>query len=154
MTTRALAAKTPKDLLVRLMDSSRLAEVVQALEPRVLQALVRHCGLEDCGAIVALATTEQLTALFDDDLWRSDTPGAAEELDADRFGLWLEVLVDADEGAAARALVGMDLELVAAAINLHVLVLDAGWAMVARSAADVASTRAASKRFSNSTRPP
>lgn len=125
MTTRAIAAVTPQDLLVRLMESSRLAELVQALEPRVLHALVRHCGLEDCGPIVALATTEQLTAIFDDDLWRSETPGEAEALDADRFGLWLEVLAEVGPEVAAGKLVAMDFDFVTAALSQHLLVVDA-----------------------------
>ncbi len=61
--------------------------------------------------------------------------GAAETLDADRFGLWLEVLVDAGADHAARTLAGMELDFVAAALSLHVLVLDAGWAMYERSVA-------------------
>jgi len=133
---RSLATRRPHDLVEQLLETKDLARVVRALEPPVLLELVRHCGLEEAGPIVALATPDQLVRVFDEDLWRADAAGGAEQLDPDRFGLWLEVLVDADEGAAARALAGMDLELVAAAINLHVLVLDAGWAMVARSAAE------------------
>jgi hypothetical protein len=133
---RSLARRRPHDLIEQLLETEDLARVVRGLDPPVLLQLVRQCGLEDAGPIVALATTEQLVRVFDEDLWRSDAAGSPEELDAHRFGLWLEVLVDADEGAAARTLAGMELELVAAAINLHMLVLDAGWAMVARSAAE------------------
>src|SRR5262245_61463851 len=133
---RSLAKRRPADLVERLLETNDLARVVRSLDPPVLLQLVRHCGLEDAGPIVALATPDQLVRVFDEDLWRAAAPGGAEELDPERFGLWLEVLVDADEGAAARTLAGMDLELVAAALNLHALVLDAGWAMVARSAAE------------------
>lgn len=60
--------------------------------------MIQRCGLEDCGELLALATTEQLSAVFDLDLWRTDRHG--EELfDASRFCSWLEVL--ADLGAAA-----------------------------------------------------
>jgi len=133
---RSLATRRPHDLALQILEAKDLARVVRGLDPPVLLALVRHCGLEEAGPIVALATPDQLVRVFDEDLWRASPAVGAEELDPDRFGLWLEVLVDADEGAAARALAGMDLELVAASINLHVLVLDAGWAMVARSAAE------------------
>ena len=49
-----------------------------------------------------MATPEQLTGVFDLDLWRSDQPGLEEQFDADRFGLWLEVLVESGVDVAAR----------------------------------------------------
>src|SRR5262245_50437361 len=110
---RSLATRRPHDLAPQILETKDLARVVRALDPPVLLALVRHCGLEEAGPIVALAMPEQLVRVFDEDLWRTATSGGAEELDPDRFGLWLEVLVDADEAAAARALAGMELELVA-----------------------------------------
>jgi hypothetical protein len=89
-----------------------------------LHQLVLECGLEDAGPIVALATTAQLQKVFDDDLWRAERAGAAEEFDAERFGLWLEVLVEAGPALAARKLVEMDFDLVTAAFSRHLLVLD------------------------------
>ncbi len=126
MSTRALGVRRAGQLLDRLLDTPDLARVVQALEPRALHRLVRTCGLEDCGGIVALATTEQLLRVFDDDLWRSDTAGEEERFDAGRFGLWLEVLADVDVALAARKLVEMDFDLVTAALTRHVLVLGPG----------------------------
>jgi hypothetical protein len=124
MTTLAFDGAEPRHLLSRLLDTPNLAEVVPALDPKVLHRLVRHCGLEECSAIVALATPQQLTQIFDDDLWRSDAPGQEEQLDADRFGVWLEVLADAGESVAAQKLVAMDFDFVAAAISRQILVLD------------------------------
>ena len=137
MTTRALVAGPPRRLLSRLLDSPHLAQLVQHLDPKVLGALVRHCGLEDCGEIVALATTEQLTRIFDDDLWRSDTPGTEEELDADRFGVWLEVLAEVGVDVAARKLVDLDFDLVTAALSRHLLVLDQEMLMNTQAAGDL-----------------
>ncbi|HEU4689573.1 MAG TPA: hypothetical protein VFS23_14465, partial [Vicinamibacterales bacterium] len=48
------------------------------------------------------------------DLWRPIAPGRDEQFDASRFGLWLEVMVDADVSSAASTLAAMDSDLVAA----------------------------------------
>jgi hypothetical protein len=106
----------------RLRDASELARVVPDLEPRVLHQIVRRVGLEEAGEIVALATREQLQRVFDLDLWRSDGPGRAERFDADRFGLWLEVLHEAGPALAARKVAEMDEGFVTAALSEHVLV--------------------------------
>ncbi|HYM23406.1 MAG TPA: DUF6178 family protein, partial [Vicinamibacterales bacterium] len=50
--------------------------------------------------------------------------GAGERLDADRFGLWLEVLMDAGAEVAAEKLMGLDDDLVIAALGQHVRVFD------------------------------
>jgi hypothetical protein len=121
----ATETETPRPLLARILETPELARIVQSLEPRVLHRLVRHCGLEDSGAIVALATTEQLERVFDHDLWRNERTGEEERLDADRFALWLEVLAEAGHEVAARRLVEMDFEFVTAALSRHLFVLDA-----------------------------
>src|SRR5262245_13741148 len=113
-----------RPLLARILETPELARIVQSLEPRVLHRLVRHCGLEDSGAIVALASTEQLERVFDHDLWRNERTGEEERLDADRFALWLEVLAEAGPDVAARRLVEMDFDFVTAALSGHLFVLD------------------------------
>src|SRR5215813_12198339 len=70
-----------------------------------------RCGLEDCGELVALATPEQLTRVFDLDLWRAEKPGRDEQFDADRFGVWLEVLMESG-ASLAQKLATMDADLV------------------------------------------
>jgi hypothetical protein len=122
--TRVLAVRTPRDVLARLLDTPDLPAVVQSLEPAVLQQLVRHCGLEDCGEIVALATTDQLTRLFDADLWTSSKGAGEERFDEDRFVLWLEVLSEVGTAVAARKIAEMDFDFVSAAVSRYVLVLD------------------------------
>jgi hypothetical protein len=106
----------------RRRGESKLARVVPDLEPRVLHQIVRRWGLEEAGEIVALASSEQLLRVFDLDLWHSDGPGGAERFDAERFGLWLEVLHDAGPAVAARKIAEMDFDFVAAALSEHVLV--------------------------------
>jgi hypothetical protein len=57
-------------------------------------------------------------------VWRSQQPGLDEQLDAHRFGIWLDVLLDCGASVAAEKLAGVDIELVVAAVAQHVLVFD------------------------------
>src|SRR5512144_1122618 len=104
-----LPARRPRPsaraLVSRILEEPGLAQAVRGLEPRTLGRLIDHVGLEDAGEIVALASTAQLTAVFDEDLWRSDRPGEDERFDAARFAVWLEVLLEVGERFAARKLV-------------------------------------------------
>jgi len=111
-------------LLTRLLDEPGLVRAVQALPPRALLQLIDQVGLEDAGELVALATTDQLERIFDEDLWRSSAPGADERFDPARFALWLEVMLEAGEAFAADTLAGLDEELVALALDHEVLVID------------------------------
>ena len=69
---------------------------------------------------MALATPGQLARIFDLDLWRAGQPGLDEQFDADRFGVWLEVLVESGATVAAQKLAGMDVDLVIAGFAQHV----------------------------------
>src|SRR5215813_9775086 len=96
-----------RTVLTRILDTPHLAHVVPRLQPELLHRVIQRCGLEDCGDLVALATPHQLMRVFDLDLWRA-APGVDEQLDADRFGLWLEVLLEAGADVAAEKLIGLD----------------------------------------------
>ena len=114
-----------RHLLARLLNTPHLERVVPQLQPGLLHRVIQICGLEDCGEIVALATPEQLARIFDLDLWRAARPGLDEQFDADRFGVWLEVLLEAvAAAAAAQKLAGMDVDLVMAGLAQHVRVYD------------------------------
>src|SRR5258708_7036370 len=136
MTTLAFEEGAPRHRLTRLLDSPNLPQVVQSLDPKVLHQLVRHFGLEECGEVIALATTQQLTQIFDDDLWSSNTPGTEDQFDADRFGLWLEVLAEVGDAVAAQKLAAMDLDFVTGALSRQFLVLDYEVLMMSRAAAE------------------
>ena len=110
--------------LERILTAPHLAQAVPRLQPEVLHRVIQHYGLEDCGALVALATPGQLERLFDLDLWRQAAPGRDEQFDADRFGTWLEVMVDASASNAAATLAAMPIDLIAAALMQHVRVFD------------------------------
>lgn len=84
------------------------------------RALVRHLSPE----MVALATPDDLVRLLDLDLWHAAQPGGDETFDAARFGVWLEVLLDAGPSVAAQKLAEINVELVVAGLSHHVRVLD------------------------------
>ena len=67
-------AGNPRDLLARICDTPHLARAVAQLPAQLLHGVIQRVGLEDCGELLALATTEQLSAVFDLDLWRLDRP--------------------------------------------------------------------------------
>ena len=111
-------------LLARLLNTPDLAKIVPHLQPEVLHRVIQMCGLEDCAEFVALATPEQISRVLDLDLWRVRTQGGDEQLDADRFGMWLEVLMQSGAAAAAQKLSGLDIELVIAGFARHSAVFD------------------------------
>ena len=107
-------------------EGGELARVVSRLAPETLHALVRHKGLEASGDLVAAATPEQLTAVFDIDLWRASGSGRDEQFDVDRFGEWVEALVDSDERVAARTIAALDEDLVITGLSRYLRVFDPG----------------------------
>ena len=98
--------------------------VVRDLAPETLHALVRHHGLDAAADLVAAATPEQLKAVFDIDLWRPSPSGHDQRFDADRFGEWVEALVDSDEVLAARTIAALDEGLVITGLSRYVRVFD------------------------------
>jgi hypothetical protein len=114
-----IARRMPRTFLHRLLDTPHLAQVVPRLPPDVLHRVIERCGLEDCGEIVALATPAQVARVLDLDLWRSPSAGLDEQFDAERFGVWIEVLVEQGADVAARTVAGLDTDLVAAGLAQH-----------------------------------
>jgi hypothetical protein len=119
-----LTRGVPRALLARLIDMPDLPAVVRELPPMAFAALVRKVGVEDAGEVVALATTEQLVAAFDEDLFKNDRPGERETFDPDRFIVWLEVLLEAGDGVAAARFAELSEELVVRALTSVLIVLD------------------------------
>jgi Family of unknown function (DUF6178) len=115
---------TSRALLERLLTAPDLAHVIPSLPSEVLHRVIQVCGLEDSAEFVALATPTQLSRILDVDVWRVRTPGADEQFDVDRFGVWLEVLMQSGAAVAAEKLVGLDPELVVAGFSHHTAVFD------------------------------
>lgn len=111
-----------RPLLVRLLNTPNLAKIVPNLQPAVLHRVIERCGLEDSAELIALATPEQLTKVLDVDVWR----GLDDAFDADRFGVWISVLMQAGSEVAAAKLLGLDIELVIAGFAQHLAVFDTG----------------------------
>jgi hypothetical protein len=112
--------------LQRLLDGHDLARVAPRLAPEVLHRLIRHAGLEQCVDLVETFSRKQLTAVLDLDLWRAPLPGANGELDADRFGQWVEALVGRDAATAARVIARCDRSLVVTALSRFIRLFDPG----------------------------
>ncbi len=112
--------------LARLFDTPFLARVVPHLAPETLSQLIQHRGLEACGELVTSATPAQLSCLLDLDLWRHAQPGRDEQFDVDRFGEWLEVLVDTGDSVAARTVAALDTHLVIVGLSRYLRVFDPG----------------------------
>ena len=119
-----MAASRPLPLLDRLLKTPDLAQVIPSLPPDVLHRVIQVCGLEDSAEFVALATPAQLSRILDVDIWRGHTPGADEQFDADRFGVWLEVLMQSGAAVAAEKIIGLDVALVVAGLSRHAAVFD------------------------------
>jgi Family of unknown function (DUF6178) len=117
-------ARDESTLLERILNTPHLARVIPRLQPEVLHRVIQACGLEDSAELLALATPIQLERVFDLDLWRAARPGSNDELDAERFGKWLEVLLELGEAAAAEKLASMDPEIMIAALAQHIRVFD------------------------------
>ncbi|MBN1654794.1 MAG: hypothetical protein JXA30_13565 [Deltaproteobacteria bacterium] len=115
---------TSHGLLDYILEQSELVDAVRRLEPLALMRLIEHVGLEDAGELAALATTEQLERVFDEDLWKSERPGIDERFDAERFGLWICILVEQGVAFAARKLSEIDEDLVTLGLCRHLLVID------------------------------
>jgi hypothetical protein len=114
--------------LARLLDTPFLARIVPHLPAETLHQLVRSRGLDACSELVTSATPAQLTSLLDLDLWRHapGRPGSDDQFDVDRFGEWVEVLVDTGESVAARTVAALDENLVVAGLSRYLRVFDPG----------------------------
>jgi hypothetical protein len=124
MKRASLGRLKSKAVLSRLIDAPNLVQTVRGLAPSTFAALVRHVGVEDAGELVALATTPQLVAAFDQDLFVNEQAGEREAFDRARFVTWLEVLLEAGDAVAAARVAELSEDFVVHALSSILLVLD------------------------------
>ncbi|HEX6273973.1 MAG TPA: DUF6178 family protein, partial [Polyangiaceae bacterium] len=115
---------SPGRLLRHVLERPELVREVRELRPAELGKLIDFVGLEGAGELVALATTEQLERVFDDDLWASERPGDEPHFDSKRFAVWLEVLLEAGEQAVVERLCELPEDFVTLAVARSMLVVD------------------------------
>ena len=113
-------------LLERLLNTPDLPAVVPRLPAEILHRVIEACGLEDCADLLTLATPGQLAGVLDLDIWRAHRPGGEEAFDPDRFGAWIDVLLQNGAENAAAKLIGLDTDLVTAGVVSHAAVYDLG----------------------------
>ena len=113
-----------RQALDRLLKSPDLAKVIPHLPPDVIHLVIQTCGFEDSVEFVALATPAQLSRVLDVDVWQGHTPAGDDQFDVDRFGIWLDVLMQSGATVAADKLVDLDLALVVTGFSRHVVVSD------------------------------
>ena len=111
-------------LLLRILDRPELVAAVRELPAPVLGRLIDRVGLEDAGELVALASSEQLQGVFDQDLWRAAAPGEDEQFRPDRFALWLEIMSEGGEDFLIEQLCALPRDLLTLAVHRLVLVVD------------------------------
>jgi hypothetical protein len=123
-TSRRHVPHVPSQLLSRIMERPALVAAVRDLPAAALSRLIDRVGLEDSAELVALASTEQLTALLDEDLWRTDESGFEERFDPARFAQWLRAMAEAGDEFLVRRLCELPQDLLTLAVNRLVLVID------------------------------
>lgn len=113
--------------LQRLLKDPQLPEKVSTMSSGELMRIIQDVGLEDSGEVIALASTKQIELLFDVDLWRAKEPGADDVFDPERFGTWLEVLLELGGKKAAEKISEMDEDFLVLAFSSLAWVAELDW---------------------------
>jgi hypothetical protein len=121
---RRTSSPTVSVLLSHVLENPNLIAAVRELPGATLGRLVDSIGLEDAAELVALATTEQLESVFDEDLWKAEPEAMEERFDPTRFALWLHAFSEAGQEAVVRRLLELPLDFLILAVHRLVLVLD------------------------------
>ena len=120
----ALARLSAAELAQWTVEQPEVVAIVQRFDARTLEQLVERVGVENLEEFGALATTEQLERVFDEELWRSEWDGEAGTFDDARCGLWIEILLEGVKEIAVEKMATMDEEFVAKRLSRHVYVFD------------------------------
>jgi len=123
MSREIISKLLPQQLLTAIIEEPNFVQLIQEVSPAILSKLINHIGLEDAGEILELATTEQLRQIFDEDLWKTDQSSSEETFDADRFALWLTIMLEISPEFAITRIMEMDEDLVTLGLTAHIRVL-------------------------------
>ncbi|PIS11287.1 MAG: hypothetical protein COT73_04755 [Bdellovibrio sp. CG10_big_fil_rev_8_21_14_0_10_47_8] len=122
-----IKARSSAPLIKVLLRDPSLPERVRNASAPELIRWIDEIGLEDSGEVIAFANTQQIEAIFDEDLWKPIKMGEDEKFDADRFGAWLEILSEIGLDKAVEKIVEMDEEFLVMAFSTLVWVAEADW---------------------------
>lgn len=112
------------NLIQKIIEEPLLTELACQADPEALVRLIRHIGIEDGVELLAFAPESRLVDIFDEAFWKNDTPGEAEQFDAEEFALWLEILHEQSSSTAQRIIAAMNNDLLTLAMAEHLLVVD------------------------------
>ena len=112
-----------RSLLARILDTPHLAQSSLDFHPRSSTASFKPAASRTA-AISSRWPHPISCSVSSISICGAAQPGLDEHLDADRFGVWLDVLMEAGATVAARKVAGMNVDLVIAALAEHVLVVD------------------------------
>jgi hypothetical protein len=101
-----------------LLDLPDADFAVPELPVQILHEAITEIGLADAGALLELATPEQVQGLLDLDVWQRD------KVSDDRTLEWLSALGELGPEALGRAMRGLDPELVALFLRRHAEIID------------------------------
>lgn len=119
--TSPILRQSSRRLLTQLLDEPDLDAQLSCVTGAEWKAIVTAVGLEDTGELLALASSEHLLELLDEELWISDG-SSRETIDAERFVTLLEVLSESGTDALARKLAALSEDFLCLAIGSLVTV--------------------------------
>lgn len=119
-----VALPSANQLLAQLFENPNLITAVRELPGPILGKLILSVGLEDAAELVALATTQQLESVFDEDLWEAGSDGWEERFNPERFALWLHAFSEAGDQAVVKRLIELPIDFVILAVHRLILVID------------------------------
>ena len=117
---RAVLARSrnPRKRLEMVLADPQASALVGGIPTEELYYLVRGVGLTDALEVLRLASPEQIQGFLDLDLWERD------RLAPTRVFAWMEVLAELPPSVLARAVRGLDPELIALVLGRHARIYD------------------------------
>ncbi|MCB0368381.1 MAG: hypothetical protein KDD45_02810 [Bdellovibrionales bacterium] len=114
-------------LIRLLLIDPLLPEKVRNSTTTELIQWINEIGLEDSAEIMAFASSQQIEAIFDIDLWAPQIKGGDEKFNPSRFGTWLEILTEININRAVDKIIEMDEEFISMAFSSLVWVAETSW---------------------------